>query len=354
MTLNREEKHNKGNGRKKRKTAVYILLPFFALAAGLILLFVQTRKPSTIALMETYSYIHQETGDGLLIFNEYAPDFLKNSNLDQTGLQEGRRIRVDDYISSLDETAADRVREEIKVLQNKLTNPENENISREEVSFKIDYLSKVLERGQVIAPKSSMIKLSLDGYEELYSPATITDLQPGDIQVNEQRTTLTTGIKFIDNRIFYVAVDMTQGIEPRDWSIGSEYELIFDGETTIQGILDQIKTDDLNRQLLIFSARNDISSVLDMRFGKVSVASDPLVSYLLPTSAVYEEDGKYYCHRINEQNIIDKVELVLVDSFIDSEEFVVQPTLNEYDQESIKLYDRIILDPSPSQIGEIY
>lgn len=354
MAASREEKLELKQERKKRKTNLFYLFPFFALIAVLLLLFIQTRKPQTFTIMETYSYIHQEIGDGLTVFNEYAPNFLKGLNTESLGMREGQRMRVDDYISNLDDDMFLNIQEDLSVYRSKLQELDNSPLELEELDFRIDYLEKVLDKGQVLVPKSSIVSFTLDGYEELYSPLYLDSIQPGDLHVNDLASSPLSGIKFIDNRIYYVMVDLPQSVEIREWSLGSEYELIYDGESSIRAILNQVKTDDLNRQLLLFTARDDIFKVLDKRFGKISIASQPIESYLLPTSAIYEEGGIYYCHRVNENNVIEKVEISLVDSFIESKEFVVQATVNEEGIESIKLYDRIIVDPSASQIGEIY
>lgn len=310
-----------------------------------------------MTILQTYTYHKQKTGDGVFVFHEFAPSALQSLDFteDQVLVEDGERVRVDDRILELDEENRNILSRSLDQLRAKKNQDGLLAIELQAIEMEISYLETILEDGAVLAPHSSIVQFSFDGYEKLYSPYSLAYLAPSDINRNKTLEETKPGIKFVDNRIFYLAVDLSQTVSESDWDLGKTYSLIVNDNAELEGKLQYISSNQKNEEVLIFAIRDGYSLIEDLRFTKVNVVEDKQSGFILPSSSIYEEDGKYYCHIYNEANIVEKVEVNLLDVFLEDEEVVVayeddaDPRTRE-----LEIYDRLILDPSKTEEGDFY
>ena len=342
--------------RKPRKKLNIRKRFFLFVSACLLLVSYFTWKalqPRTVALMQTYNYIRQTAGKGVLVFYEYAPSFLENFPDQELVVEDGQRVRTDDFIAPLEGTSKEAANRALKSLRALSSRSDLSPLHREKVAYNLAYLEKILDRGQLIAPKSSVVRFQTDGYEDLFSPLMIDQMEPGDVLKNEPGP-VRQGIKFVDNRLFYLLVDIPQSVHRNDWSVGSRYDLLIDEDTSLEAKLEAVKTDDLNRQLLVFSLRDGFSILDDKRFVSVNVVEEKYTSFILPMTCVYRKGDYYYAQVLDENDVLIEVKLKVLDVFLESGEFVVETGSKESDEPELTLFDRVLLKPDNRKEEESY
>lgn len=356
------QREPKGAQRKKNKrvsTRRKTLVLFSVLMLTLFLfVFYRNRRRETLTITHAIEYREQASGTGCLFYNEYAPDFLVGVEVISPAISSGTRVSVETGILPLDSAAAQRAQQELTAKQKSLSaQPES---VREKQAAQVQYLDRVIQTGQVIAPGSTVVHYSLDGYERLCRPESLFRLLPGDLCQNRavQEYTSVPGIKFVDNRLFYLAVDLPRATLARSWKVKEDYAIHLNEDVSLTGRLELVKTADNNAQILVFSFREGYEKIKDIRFCGAVIERGMKTAFLIPIQSVFYENGKAYCYALNSDDVARKTQLDILDSSLDIRQFVVRAWSAEAraqkEERQLRTFDRVLLNPVGIVEGEMY
>ncbi|MDY6146704.1 MAG: glycerol-3-phosphate 1-O-acyltransferase PlsY [Peptoniphilaceae bacterium] len=339
---------------KKKKNRFFLIIWILA-CFGIFTVFATRYAFASpkIILSKPEEHIIQEKGRGVFYFQEYAPAIFLGESFSSSEIHTEERYRVNSELADLSEEQLARISNENMRLQHW---KEKEDISKD-LSFLRNkaYLEMLLQTKKLIMPFSGMISFQLDGLESLYRVENLAMLLPEDIETNFKQTPM-QGIKFIDNRRFFLALSLPSKSRESEYGIGREYVLHIDEDAVLKGKLNSIKTDEHGKKLLVFSFDDGFQLIRNKRFADVTLDVQKAASYSLPIAAVMREKKKYYCYVVNRSNTAVKTQVFPIDSDLEQGIFYIAATPPKEDTDSksrkIKQFDEVLKKPEGVQEGD--
>lgn len=386
----------------------YILAGLMALAVLAFILFSFLGHPKLYTIMPQETLQSSEEGEGLFVYYEYAPILFSGEDMSGLDLDTNRRYAAMTALGKLSDDLKVKGKailshsEAIKNQENlslspKLTQSMNRmmflsqglNTAEDGADYRTDfttvpregnhkypqlgddrpvpdlvengrdweeaYISACLSSGQVMSGPYGRILLSTDGLEEGVTPAILSGLGPRDIRGKkpglEQKQ---DGLTFVEDRVFYLAVDLGRSVGERDFEVGDRVPLKVDGLFDLEGQLDRKVESKEGDVLYIFSLQNGYSKIAGKRYCSVSLLERQQDVFFLPFETVAtDESGKSYCYRLDRTNSAEKVHVKIVEK--KDEGFYVSAEAPE-DPKAPRLsaYDQILYNPKEIQEGKNY
>ncbi|WP_071705558.1 HlyD family efflux transporter periplasmic adaptor subunit [Murdochiella vaginalis] len=325
----------------KRRFPVLRLL-ILLLFAFLLFIFVRrVWNSKTVTLVQSERVEQSREGRGVFVYYEYAPDVFQHVDWPKETMNTVNteiRYRVDTPLFKLDEALRRRVESQATRLAG----------SAEE-----EYLQKMLKADAVLTPFSCMASFVSDGYESLFTPQSLSLLQPGDLGT-ENKNQEHAGLKFLDNRLFYLVLDLPQSVLPLDVKLGEDYTLVTDKDVTLHGKIIRRSDDSLGRSLLIFSLRDGVLRVRGERFSTIRLVLSQAECYRLPESAIFYEGAETFCYVLDKNHVAKKVAIHLMGSDKETGEFFVAGGDDDANEAALHRFDRVILRPQEVKEGGLY
>lgn len=354
LAQNKKPEVNKGKlgekERHQRRRVMRGVLLFMGLAfcIGVALLF-RERTNATTAVLNHYTYTDLCEGRGALYFDEMVPELLPAPE-EAIQVEDGKRVRVDTPIYALNAEQKKRV----QLLLNARQAAGEAAGTAEKKQWAL--AEAALDTGVVQAPFSSTVQFTKDGYEQLFDAEALSVVQPGDLAHVPEDTVLQPGLKFVENRSYALAVDLPPTLRTRTWSVGKKYALLLN-DVKIEGELREVRGEPESGELLIFTIRGGYEAVREDRFPEVRIEVQRHMAFFVPTRAVFEEKGQYYCYVLDASDIARKTELHIMDASPDFTRFVVyaysKAERSEKQERQLQDFDRILLNPQGTQEGEL-
>lgn len=328
--------------KEKRRFSAWKLLIFLLL---LILFGCFLRRiihPKTITLVQTERVEQSREGRGVFIFYEYAPDVFQHYDWPKDalhGVNTEIRYRVDTPLIKLDES----VRRRLETAATRLAGTAEE-----------EYLQNMLKQDAVLTPFSGMVYPFSDGYESLFTPESLNLLSPGDLGTENASHQEFPGLKFIDNRLFYLALDLPQSVLPLDVRLNEDYTLKTDKNVILHGKLVRRSDDALGRSMLIFSLRDGVLRIRGERFAQIRLVLSEAECYRIPGSAIFREGAETFCFVLDKNQVAKKIPVHLMGAEEKNDEYFVAGGDDAGDEAALRRFDRVILRPQNVKEGGLY
>ncbi len=401
MSANSEKRKTYNmNFRFKKSYILYIL--FLALIS--FFAFKSFSKPKSFTLMPEESVNINSRGAGLFVFYEYPVkafeglDFSKSNFNDEERyrpgsqlipLDENMRKRAENYLKSVQETipasGEEATKEEAKTDKTGEKNLDKEfkdktSIFRPSFSLKpnenphqypllgdsspvIDpndpknswetkYLQRVLSGGYVLSGPYGRVIKSLDGFENLISPPLLLSIMPGEIERGKFTNNKLKGLKFVEDRHFYLVMDLEDAKSSENFKQGRNYEIELEDGNKIEGVIDLIRSDKEGGKLFIFSIRTGYEKVKDKRFQDVKLYGPSVNAFRLPMDCLANDGEKSYCYKLNFKNRAQRVNVNLVK--VEDNYALVQVPEEEKKNGDLSSYDRVLFNPQSVKEGQMY
>lgn len=218
-----------------------------------------------------------------------------------------------------------------------------------------DYIIKCLSSGNILTSPYGRVVLSTDGLEEFITPSILSALGPGDVRGKKlglpQRQ---NGLSFVEDRIFYLAVDLGQSVGQRDFEIGQGLPITIDGSIELEGRLDRKVESKEGESLYIFSIRDGFSRISSKRYCSVSLLKGQEDAFLLPIDTVAsDESGQSYCYRLDRTHSAEKVPVTILEKK-DNHLYVSAKAPEDPKLPRLSAYDQILYHPTKIQEGKNY
>ena len=303
-------------------------------------------------MISPVNYQRIREADGVFFFYEFAPDCLQNMEWKAFLYEEGDRVRIDSPILALSEEEMDEENIRLKKLhkekKKKLTNFQKSYLKKEE-----DYLKKMLDSKQVFMPFSGILSLSVDGYEDFFSLEHLEKLQPGDFYGNiPQENKKMEGIKFLDNRTYYLVCDLNQSLIQENWELEKTYNLQINKELILEGKLNKFVMDEFQRTLLIFELHDHFEKIYQDRFVDLAIILDETPAYFIPRDSLFEEKKNYFVYVLDKNKKAKKQKVDLLDFDFSSQNWLVKR--EEKAEDALSNFDQIFLRPEKVKEGGAY
>lgn len=323
----------------KKKSFLFIFLAGFFCFFIIKSLFFS--KTSTLLLSDIEEYNEKLKGYSMFLYYEFAPAEFSELSLNKDMPEEGRRYKEGEVIMPLNDELKEKMRDFV------LANPN---------SPYADYYRDMIDGDNLLMPFSGLLFSSRDGYESLLRPQILDDLSFDDFTDPEFQIDQSQGLRFIDNRIFYLAVRAENEKSLENWTLDNEYEIRMDKDIVLRGRLDRINKIEKGPGLLIFSLHDGIGQVINKRFNKLDIIKKTYKAFRIPIEACFNEDDKIFCFIQNADNIIEKIKVHVLDADNKNGEFIVeaQSKADEDQKNYLKQYDRLILRADKVKEDEIF
>ena len=339
---------------RPKRLAMTVIVLVLVLTALLL----ARQKVGTVMLTEQITYRKSLSGNGAFYFYEYAPEFLQGETLNISEKFLNRRLRAETGVLPLKEEAIRRYRERLAEDQTALSDSRLSVGAKSDLEAEIAYLNQMITAKQLMVPRAGLIKLKLDGYESLCRPQGLNALLPGDISADRIDMAAMPGFKIVDNRRFFLAVDLPQTLHARELEYGGRYTVRIDDGLELNAAVERIVSDELNRTLVILSVDSGYEKIQDRRYVKAEIELDEHSAFKVPMSAVFNASGDYYCYIADASGIVCRRKLALLDAIEEEQVFIAAAELpddeNGRPQQTVERWDRIILNPNAVKEGAIY
>lgn len=347
------------NKRHRRRRYIRRLSAIIAVVVLLILaVMLIRRRASTSVISEQITYRKSLHGKGAFFFYEFAPDFLQGETLNISEKFLNRRLRAETGILPLKENALKRYQTLLDEKKKAAEAAEPELSANTEMERELRYLKQVIDAKQILVPKAGLVSLKLDGYESLYRPQSLNALLPGDISFDQTDMVIMPGLKIVDNRKFFLAVDLPQTLHARSLSLGQYCDVQIDDKTSLNGRIERIVSDELNRTLIILSMDAGFDRVRDRRYIDAEIRLEERSAFKLPIDAVVNISGRYYCYILDASGIAHKRRVELLDTIESERVFIVAAHLPKDEkgesERTVERLDRVVLDPGSVKEGAMY
>ncbi|WP_019189894.1 HlyD family efflux transporter periplasmic adaptor subunit [Levyella massiliensis] len=331
---------------KKERRKVHRSGRFYAMLAGIFLLcllfYIGWRfffNPKTITLVRSEMVEQTREGKGAFFYHEYAPDVFRGLTVPIKNLDTTIRYRVEKALFPLDEA-----------LRRKIESASARLAASEEAS----YMKQMLQANAVTMPFSGLVKTEIDGYETLFQPESLSVLQPGDIGTAEGKAVREKGLKFVDNRLFYVAMDCPQSVLPLSVKVGTNYPIKTEKNVFLSGTLVRRVSDAQGRNLLIFALRDGYQRLQEARFASLRLILEEAESYRIPISCVFHEGEKTYCFILDKNHVAQKIPVRITGVDEKTDEFFIAPVPSKNASKVLSRFDRVIRKPTEVKEGGLY
>lgn len=218
-----------------------------------------------------------------------------------------------------------------------------------------DYIESCLSSGQVLSSPYGRIILSTDGLEEWITPSILSALGPGDVRKKALGLPKRQeGLTFVEDRIFYLVVDLGQSVGERDFQPGQGVSLQIDGSIDLEGRLDRMVESKEGEALYIFSLRQGFSKISGKRYCSVKLLEDQEDAFLLPINTVAsDEKGQSYCFRLDRTNSAQRVPVKILEKKGDYL-YVSAKAPEDPKLPRLSAYDQVLYKPAAIQEGKNY
>lgn len=311
------------------------------------------RRPKLYTISAFSDYERLDKGRARAVFYEYEASYFRGQDLEAQGVQ-GRRYRVNDELLALDRdqiAALFRYNEEIKKqVHNEALTPS----ARDQLRLESQYYEEVIRRRQVYMPFSGLVSVSLDGLEPFLLPGDLNRLSGAD-SLPQEALHQQPGLKFVDNRLYYLLVDLPKTCRKRTWTPGQTYRLRM-GDTDYRGTLERYVSGEGGQDFLIFSLREGFSVWAERRIQDLAIVRDQEKVYGLPRDSIFQEDGLYYCYMMNAAGQARKLPVYPLDFDFDRQEWILDAKQRLDDQglpiRTVQVLDKVVADPEGIEEGD--
>lgn len=400
MSGNSEKRKTDNMNFRFKKT--YLLFIFF-LALISFFAFKSCSKPKTYTLMPEESININAQGKGLFVFYEYPVKAFEGLDFSKADFNEDERFRPDSPIIPFDENMKNRVENYIKTVDStrpvsdteeitEKAKPENKESDQEEdfkeitgnfkpsfslkpnenphqypmlgdskpvidpndpsKNWETKYLQKVLSGGYILAGPYGRVIKSLDGFENLISPQLLLTILPGDIERGNFKNNKLKGLKFVEDRHFYMVMDLDDPKNSGNFKQGKNYEVELENGNKIEGVIDLIRSDKDGGKLFIFSIRTGYDKVRDKRFQDVKLYGPSVSAFRLPMACLDNDGDKSYCYKLNYKNKAQRVNVDLLK--VEDKYALVKVPEEDKKKGDLTSYDRVLFKPQSVKEGQMY
>ncbi len=394
----KNQKAPKKNPQRKGKESgsfsfvTWFFIVFLALAT-MSFLYSTLSQPRTYTVMPAERVSQGRKGQGTFIFYEYAPLAYQGVDFSKSGMDTEIRYREGAALAPLSPTMKSRIQAQLKLRKN-LKEEKNKTEDQHEIlrtvtdlyspSFRIRpypykhnyprlgdhqavedlsekgrdweeaYLEKVIESNQILSGPYGRIQLAIDGFENLLTPASLMSLEPGDLS----RPILSApspspGLKFVEDRLYYLAVDCPSTVRPRTFAVGKTTDLRLEDGLVLTGKLDMVRKDAKGRELYFFSIREGYEEIKNRRFSSVEILLPVENVYEVPVDCLAKDQGTVYCFLLDQSGKAvkvtveiagtrDKMVFIRAEDPASSKKTVLQP------------YDQLLKNPEKVTEGKSY
>ncbi len=250
------------------------------------------------------------------------------------------------YISQKDFVSADRVKNEILLLRDRTPGQEkeSENTLDRLYAKKTELESKIGSSGaSVYAPAAGVLFLQSDGYENILKPGNISELTVNKLLniEGEKQESAEGECKITDNFVFYIgAVVETEKIG--ELNQGDTVRLRFAGfsSESVKADVYHISEEEDGKKVVVFSCNKMAEELLSAREVSFDIIKSSYEGFILPASALAEEEGVEGVYVRNGVNFdFRKVKVI----YRDNDTIIVSKMRSEDNE--LLIYDNVILNP---------
>lgn len=357
LLAGKENRFGKAPVRFQLRGFLLIFVPLLLLSCFLAR---QWNQGENFRIMEQNPVERSEEGRGVFVFYEFCPISISAKDVASLSKEEGKegiRYRKGSPLFSLPGSLKKKFLSRNTQIQALLQDQTLTKDHRNSLERESQFLSQSVDQGKLVSPMSGRLSFHPDGFETVISPETMDALVPGDLFAASPVTVpkAQQGMKFVENRSYFFLLDLPRSVQVRPYKVGTTYELKIDS-LQIPALLVKSKTDERGRSLLYFQLNQGYDRIKDYRFCDASVVSDKEMGYRLPLSALLAEKDRYYCYVLNEDNIVVKTRVELLDADSEKGEVFVkaEPTKPlEKGERWLALYDRVLQDPGRFKEGAL-
>lgn len=311
---------------------------FFIVAILVVLVFLGIRffaGPKTMVLTESVPVTVQESGRGAFFFHLYAPEAFYD--VEKGDWDASLRYRVGSRIASLNDTLRDR-----------LMAWEKDNPSAQEQA----YIDRMLADGAIVMPFSGMVRLGRA--LSLYTADALEGLSPGDLGAQAASGDVSKGLTFIDNRLFYCALDLPQTTRPLSVDVGEAVTLVDRKGNTWQATVEEIKTAASGR-LIVCALRDGLNRIATVGPMDLILQKEVRESFSVPLEALMTAGEQVFCYILDEDHVARRVavQMMRVDEATHSA-WIAPVAAADAEEITLSRYDHVILKPDEVKEGAVY
>lgn len=377
--------------KKRGNKAPIVGLSLLLLVLLIVFLVARRSRPHYRTLLPAVPYTCEEKGQGAFFYFEYAPLFFEEAVPETEKISIDQRFRPYTKLGNLSDQSLSRARDLLSQLEAEDGHEKKEDgleknpdLSDYTLSFSVrpiteahsypllgdharvldpyrsdramekNYLRRMIDQKALLSGPFGRIRKEVDGLEELFQPALLFSLEPGDLNIKNARVfSLRPGLKWVEDRLFYLALDLPARLVERPLVPGETYPLLIEEKTRLMGDLDRLVTRPDGRSLAIFSLRTGFDQLSGQRFVSAQVIEKEQDAFQLPLDAVESDgEGRYFCYRLDRANRAQKVAVQLLGKKDDI--FYVAAQQSDPKQKSLQAFDRILLPAKKVAEGKTY
>lgn len=331
------------------------LFLFFLIFIILLSVYRWLKRPKLYRVEAFQPYQKIEKGQGAAVFYEFEPSFFRRKDWSKDSYQLGDRYRKDTVLFSLNASETKALNQYNARLKKLLNKKETNPVSRLQANQETEYYDQVLTRKEVFMPFSGLVSGHVDGFESLYAPELIGQLKAKS-WINSVKMDSDPGLKFIDNRLYYILLQLPPSKKNKEWRLGETYPIQL-GKKEIQAELDRVVQETDRGTLLIFTSKEGFSYWDKSRFQPLSLVVKDYMTYRLPRNSIFKEEGIYYCYVMGSDFRAKKAQVYPLAYDRPKKEFILDGRENIQEEDpnaySIKALDQVVLDPDEIEEGDI-
>lgn len=342
-----------------------------------------SKREKIFTVMDIEDYHVQDKGDASILFDELVLDIDYDDesifSLNNSKARKGQKISsLDDAMLKSLEVLSQKEKKSTNLPSKKNTEIvdliEKGQIGKLNLYHKydqaqIDYAKNALKDKNLTMFESSYVKLETDGYESLLNVNHLLDSKKlkdekdldlgglvrgrkisdaekdtgeefNDIHLYGGRGNSFKGLKFVNNRSFYISVKIDNADKYIDKK-GKDFNIEID-DKIIRGKLIQVHTDKSEgNSILWFNVTSNFEDFENKRFAKASIYRENCQAVKLPREAIRNNKGKRGVFIANKWGNINFIE---VDILSEGKDKVYVKLIGENNKYEIKLYDDIVID----------
>lgn len=351
-------------------------------------------QPDTYTLMPAENVSQGRKGQGVFIFYEYAPTPYQGVDFSKSGINTEIRYREGTPLAALSPSMKNRIRtwldaekktageekkgeisenEIIRPLPNFYTpsfrvrpfpyphnsprlgdNKRVKNLSSGGREWEKTYFEEVIKTNQILSAPYGRVLLHCDGFENILTPSSLMGMEPGDLaHPLTSEKTLFHGLKFVEDHLYYLAVDCPSTVRPRSFTPGQATDLRLENGVILTGHLNMVRKDKDGRELYIFSMREGYEEIKNLRFARLEILGPGENVYSVPVDCLAKDSSGVYCYLLDQSRKAvrinveiagsrDKAILIRTEETTSSKKAVLQP------------YDQLLKNPEKITEGKIY
>lgn len=250
------------------------------------------------------------------------------------------------YVSQKNFAAADRVKNEILLLRSKTADEQSEDQDVLDTLYakKSQLESQIGSSGaSVYAPAAGILFLQSDGFENVLKPDTISELTVNKLlNIENEKQQITEGdCKITDNFIFYIGTVM-EADKTEELTEGKTVRLRFAGfsSESVKADVHYVSDEEDGKKVVVFSCNKMAEELLSSREVSFDIIKSSYEGFILPASALAEEEGVEGVYVQNGVNFDFRKVCVI---YRDDETIIVSKLPSA--ENELLIYDNVILNP---------